>query len=309
MRTTLQSLSGVSPIVFHFTGFLQASKIFSQNKFELKSSEGTAAEQSIKQGTNYLSTTRHRAGAYHLRNDNGVLIELDGTKLNQKYKGKSQDYWGGYPNDSYRAQHHEAEDRVFVKDHTIPNALQYVRAVDLLLYNGTVRTDIEGRAVRKIYLICKQQGIPVRVYKDRKAFISGNKTQAMSYEDLIGDVMRMRSGSPDRKSMTGERFNNRKGSMTELFHILELAKGYRWNDLTPESRDFYNRRLSHRSDPQQYLAAFNSEMHGAKSSRAEYGNNKTNEKQQGQKLVDFMRKHKMDELKLLQYIHSKWQAR
>lgn len=65
----------VSSIVYHATDFLSAKKILTDNA--LKSKAG------------FISTTRSLTGSYHTTNRIiGVIFQLDGNLLNQKYKSK-----------------------------------------------------------------------------------------------------------------------------------------------------------------------------------------------------------------------------
>lgn len=98
----------VSPIVYHATDFISAKKILTDNA--LKSKAG------------FISTTRSLTGSYHTTNRIiGVIFQLDGNLLNQKYKSKPvgseyYDYDTGEFVPGGGKSNGQLEDRVFTSE-------------------------------------------------------------------------------------------------------------------------------------------------------------------------------------------------
>lgn len=107
-------LEAVSSIVYHMAGFGAAAGIAKSNSLNSRSGE--------------ISFTRSMTGAYHKDNKLiGIIYEVDGQKLNQRYKGKpvgTEDFaTGEYSGRANR----QLEDRIYAK--SITNFSKYIRNV------------------------------------------------------------------------------------------------------------------------------------------------------------------------------------
>ena len=82
--------------LYHYASIGPALKILQTKRFELSSATGNKAEEIwAKKGYEfYLSTTRSKVGDYHVRPyKSGVMFNLDGRWLSQRYPVKPIDYW------------------------------------------------------------------------------------------------------------------------------------------------------------------------------------------------------------------------
>lgn len=140
----------VSRVVYHFTSIKTLIDILRRDEFFL--TMATNKSDSIdKKRLFYLSTQRTRSSqigyGYNSRHSN-VRIELDGDALNQRYAGKSYDYWymgtgqGERAKNDYHRSSFEFEDRILSNDPVIPNARKYIKRVDILL-NGRFENEVE----------------------------------------------------------------------------------------------------------------------------------------------------------------------
>ena len=81
---TILSMSA-TPVVFHITNQGRAAAILLSDRFELKPSDGTAAEEDISRGTYYLSTTRSKLGAFTKRTihtNSAIIIHFCSSYMN-----------------------------------------------------------------------------------------------------------------------------------------------------------------------------------------------------------------------------------
>lgn len=177
-------VSGLSPVLYHYTDISRAGTILFDDRFKLGTSVGTEVEEDLrdkKQKFFYLSTTRHKLGGFHKNTAHGVLFVLDGKKLGEKYSGDPVDYWG----ESFRKvdpAKFEAEDRVWSKDPYIEPATKYITEIHAI--NPNFDQDRDKRWVRKLLIEAKTKGIPIFVYTDRVAFRALDKRKALPLSDL-----------------------------------------------------------------------------------------------------------------------------
>jgi hypothetical protein len=170
-------------ILFHVTSLTSAVSILKSNRFELKPSEGTSAEEQLSKGKYYLSTTRSKLGSYtqqHLGSYT-VLFVLDGKKLGHRYKVLPVDYWDTNKGDSAdkmfrRSSHYESEDRV-VSDDPFIVALPYIKAIHVA-YPGKQREPLLFALHKKALL----NHIPFFVYTDSKALLLMDTRRAVKVD-------------------------------------------------------------------------------------------------------------------------------
>jgi hypothetical protein len=158
----------ISSQVFHYTRVSTAVKIVESGEFELSHTLGTSWEaQFAPKGYPYfLSTTRTRHGGYHgYLGQDAVLFELDGDFYNQRYPGKAVDYWNNRNPSQDHHKAHEAEDRIFSREPTIPAA---IRVMDVYVSQEADPT-IRARA-RRLIIDAKKSGIAVNFFTDETAW-------------------------------------------------------------------------------------------------------------------------------------------
>ena len=139
----------LSSVVYHFASMQRLLKMAKENRFYLTSAVATPSDMKVnRERLYYMSTTRNksvRSGFGTKFSSNGVRIQLNGDKLNQKYKSFPVDYWGdsmgkqSYYRDNKdfktRQQHidNEMEDRLVSNDQTIENFSRYIERIDIIL--------------------------------------------------------------------------------------------------------------------------------------------------------------------------------
>ena len=200
---------GISPIIYHFTSLQALYQILMSQKFYLKTGVfRDSYEHKLSDGKRmyYLSTTRNRnanegySNAY--KSEGGVRITLDGEKLSHNYKGKPTNYWGddsalgrmkylnpdkvGQPlkwdNEMQQHRNDETEDRIWSFHPTIPNALEYIKRIDILLPDENKISDYETRIEK-----AKQDGKDALV-KSFQNSIENRKGEERSLKSVIYDI-------------------------------------------------------------------------------------------------------------------------
>jgi len=174
----------LSRIVYHYTTAWAASKILATGKFELSSSLGSIEHQYAPKGYHYfLSTTRTPRGGYHATiGQSAIMFVLDGNYYNSKYPSKPVDYWQN--RDPAKSHHrtHEAEDRLFSKEPSIP--INGVTAVHVFVREDA-DPNVKGLA-RIVLLEAKKRDIPVYYYTDESAWRNLDTTKTSQINTLAG---------------------------------------------------------------------------------------------------------------------------
>ena len=195
-----QLFEAISSRVFHYTRAGAAAKILGSGEFELSSTLGAGWEQQFapKGYPYFLSTTRTRSGGYHQSvGSDAVLFELDGNFYNQRYPGRAVDYWNNRNPSQAHHRSHEAEDRIFSRDPAVPAA---ITRMDVYV-SPEAEPDTLAR-VRKIALLAKQRGIPVRLFTDADAWRLGDERKQ-------ADVSLLRGQEPSRRNYPSRRYLKR----------------------------------------------------------------------------------------------------
>lgn len=172
MRAEEFIAESLSRVAYHYTNISSAQKILKSGEFELSSSPGSIEQQYAPPGKPYfLSTTRTKLGDYHRSRGSsyGVIFALDGNWFNQRYKSGPIDYWGNRNPQASSHRGHEAEDRVFSAEPTIP--IDGVTAVHVLA-NSDMPMPTYNAIVRSILIDAKARGIPAYFYNDPKAWMN-----------------------------------------------------------------------------------------------------------------------------------------
>jgi hypothetical protein len=209
VKTVMQFLDeGISPIVYHATQTSSAYQILKTNKFKLTSPIGSdKMVKGKKSQMFYLSTTRSKHGRYHQMNLAGAILELDGRKLANNYKGQPIDYWGP----EFRKVDptgFESEDRIFSPKPEIPNASKYIKSIHVLLPvtqyrppkgdgtnffdkpavpKGTVEGDLSDREKRNVQLLwveAKKRKVPIYFYDTHADWTAQRKPMDLKVAQL-----------------------------------------------------------------------------------------------------------------------------
>lgn len=169
----------LSRVAYHYTNLAAAAKILQTGEFELSSVTGSIEQQYAPKGMPFfLSTTRTRRGGYHdIVGSGGALFVLNGNWFNQHYVSKPVDYWEN--RDTLKGHHraHEAEDRVFSKDPTIPAA--GITEVHILSKSDGGM----GVHARRALIAAKRRGISAYFYENETDWRNLNKAKAVPIAD------------------------------------------------------------------------------------------------------------------------------
>jgi len=155
----------ISDIVYHFTTTEAANNIIETNRFRLTD---VPVEPNVDPGRKYddgyyMSVARTKIEGYtksfryacHF-----VRFELDGTKLGNKYKGGAYNYYHGKHGDD---EYEEYEDRIYSKDMYIPNALNYIKRIDV-----DVSRKCTGYDPSKVIKTAIKSGVPTFLFPSRE---------------------------------------------------------------------------------------------------------------------------------------------
>jgi hypothetical protein len=295
-RLTTELHAGISPVVYHITGTRSAASILNKDRFELKPAEGTETEESTGKSMYYLSTTRMMGAAYTRStvSQNSVLLVLNGTKLQQRYKGESVDYWGPefYKGEGGKAKQFEAEDRVYSNTPFIPRASNYIMEVHAVINDQQAALF----AIRKACLIHK---IKLFFYNDPNDLMTINKKKAVEYKPLPAPEV-----TPE-PSEYRYKYKLRKNSLSKWIALYEMpARGTdneRYAQITKAGEDVLKAYRALR-DPSA-LRLLDADMHNAKSTPYE---DLTKEREALDRLIKIMRTNRWSPDAFLKAMRTKW---
>lgn len=174
----LMSLSATGTL-FHFTNVRAAISAL-ETKLLLSPVAMTKSDSILKGALYFLSMTRSRFGRYHRNDSRGVLFELDGTKLNQKFKIKPVDYWQFFSTPALRADSDEQEERL-VCDKPSIDVRPYLKSISLLIDNRK----IDKMTLRLLNMHARKLGVPLHVYNDPQLFKLGRDKGRLSIEEAV----------------------------------------------------------------------------------------------------------------------------
>lgn len=169
---------GASSILFHHTHIRNLIKILDTNKFKLTFSlSGNPDREKLKDHAFYMSFSRIRWSGYnHGSGVGSVIIQVDGSKLNQRYKVEPIDYWRyGFETRLKSAIADEQEDRLMYNKSSI-SASPYIQNVSILINEELIpyASYISGK--------CEELNIPCYVYNDFRAFKLGDKRKIITID-------------------------------------------------------------------------------------------------------------------------------
>lgn len=172
----LVSLSA-SQVLFHFTGIKNATTIL-VGKAQLTPT--VIGSDTIVKSQYFLSLTRSRMGRYHANSPQGVLFELDGKKLAQRFKFATVDYWQMNSTPRLRHDSNEMEERLLAR----------VPELDLKPYLTRIcvvapPSSLTPYSVRIFKMYSRKLGIPVEFYTDSKHWQTSNKAKMVDASVLV----------------------------------------------------------------------------------------------------------------------------
>lgn len=204
----MKEVAGISPIVYHGTGYREAAEICKTNKFALNWALAKQAETRLASKHPYfLSTARNKNSRY--LQGLSVVFKLDGRKLATRYKGGPIDYWiddlgGGYRNTV--SDHSEQEDRIYSNKPYI-DAARYILEIEISLPSTRVSQQITA-FMHLIQKFCKKHRIPLKFYENSRDMLLGRKP--ITELDIIPEKIQTRK--------------SRNYNASEILGWLEYAK-------------------------------------------------------------------------------------
>ena len=125
---------GVSQIVYHRTGFEALLNILKENKIIFSTNIVTGADKTSNKQY-FLSLSRTKSPKMGYSKQSNVIIEFDGSRLNQRFKGGAVDYWQWdnlSPNQ--RADSDEFEDRIYSDEPYLINLDKYITNIYIVFF-------------------------------------------------------------------------------------------------------------------------------------------------------------------------------
>lgn len=279
----LELFESLSRVAYHYTNAAAAAKILQTGEFELSSVLGSIEQQYAPKGKLYfLSTTRTRHGGYHsMIGGSAAMFVLNGDWFNQHYVSRPVDYWENRDPAKVSHRPHEAEDRVFAKDPSMP--IDGVSAVHIL-----VKPDSDhGSWARKALIAAKQRGIPAYFYEDETAWRNLDTRRAVPITD--------------RPTLRGqERLRRGYDRRAYLQPWLELIQS---TDRKQLSRDADKLRysLSYDYDRRSAAQGLGNDLSNARKP------NSGPDREVAVKLIRFMQQHQLNTLaELVEFLANKW---
>lgn len=248
--------------LYHKTELYNAAKILSDGYIALTASVGTSAEQKWQKTGKfyYLSTTRSKVGDYTLKGHylEGVVLNLNGNWLNQRYETKPIDYWERSLSDRTS----ESEDRVYSSEPTIPlpkPVTKLITSIHILFELDKIKLSLDQDRLlrlRKLLLLAKTSGIPTYVYKTPNDWYTQNPNKRVPIDQLIKLM------SPEKPKASWSRMpkdylkvwrelyykNNKKELSSEARRKVIYLYGFYLNDaISGLSADIHN--VKSKNDP------------------------------------------------------------
>ena len=315
----LQIALAATPILYHITNNRAAASIVQNNRFELKPSDGTEAEERIQgKGSYYLSTARHKTASYTQRalSSNSVIFVLDGNALATKYKIKAVDYWANIYRDNEDMTNRdrmEAEDRVMSDSPFIKDVHKYIKEIHAFA-EGTIRTAPAN--ILAIYKFSKRHKIPTYFYangegnkNDMAQMLLLDKRKAIPFDPIAAlkkkeDTAGRKMGDYDFKY---RRNRNEIAGWLQLYEMSVPADPTDWRAMktrveqTDRSKMAYQHlRYHHSGDP---LRQLNNGMHNEKTTP--YGDISRG-REDLDRLVSILRKKKWTVKDFVDHLEKKW---
>jgi hypothetical protein len=276
----------ISSRVFHYTRVGTAVQILKSGKFELSHVLGSDWEEryASKNYPYFLSTTRTRVGGYHgYVGQDAVLLELDGNFYNQHYPGKAIDYWGNRNPTKDHHKAHEAEDRIFSRDSTIPAVI-----ITIDLYISPTADDSARARGRQLVILAKKSNIPINIFNNQEAWRLRDTRKPAELSQLKGV-------DPARGYV-----RRRKGGYLKPW--MELMQAKQQNQLS-QNADKKRYALMYTYDKQQLTQSLLVDLSNARKPGPDPDRNNA------VKIIQFMRQNRLDTVKdFVDYLANKWKS-
>ena len=169
MKTLELLVENMTTTVYHSSDLESTARMLEQNVFKLRPAKISSLKHNpVNTDTYeyYMSTARTMTSVYMKGNVLAALelvIEFDGEKLSQNYKGKAVDWYAGKDEKTYGSHQDEAEDRLYSKKPTILNIKKYIKAIHIL------RETAEGTESNFFKdIVNTKRNFPIYVYDNKR---------------------------------------------------------------------------------------------------------------------------------------------
>ena len=295
MRATEFLTERASSTLYHYTRLYNALKIVKSGEFQLSSALGSIETQYMPKGYSYfLSCTRTLMGGYHdYIGSDAVMFNLNGDYYSQRYKAAPVDYWLNRDPSKMAGRPHEAEDRIFSKEPTIPIA--GVTAIHIYVEPmESKQRQNWGEGVpamaRQLIILAKQKQIPVYLYEDKSSWRLQDKRKAVPITK--------------RETLSGpERLGGSHRATAWLEPWLELLHKDRTSSLGKKAQDLaYG--LAYRTDDYYTKETANGLANDFSNSRKP---NSGPDREIAVKLISYMNRNKIQSLQdFVKLLQNKW---
>ena len=303
--SSVPTLATGMSVLYHLTDITAAINIISKNRFELKPSEGTVAEDRLSSGAYYMSTARSTQSSYmKSTGPYSVILKLDGAKLSQRYRIRSVDYWGSNEgsNPASKLQHrqlsNEMEERVFSASPNIPS-VKYVTAVHARVCDRPLWMFQLKKAclVNRLELFLYDDPLNLRLLNVRRA------VKVKLDSDTLKNARPEPQSEYQRKRLVYDHRNSSLRKWLELWKI-PLSDDRALRKKTIESlNEKYGARAYTQLRYDDAINSFVTDLHNAKSQR--YGD-ATREREQLDELVGIIRSNKWTPKEFIAQLRAKW---
>jgi hypothetical protein len=236
----------LSRVVYHYTEVYKLKSILQSNKFTLTSSLGANIEDyHTQKGFFYASLARtgnplvgYPRSEFGTASGNRafVRIEVDGSKLNQRFKGSPVDYWQRKDFDKLKQnlggdgqaamdrmlKDFEHEDRLFSDKGAIENFKNYILGISIYLPADSedMRKVIE---VKDCIELGQRLGVAVNVYSDVK-LLAQNRPEGVINDKVLSMDTQGEKGH-DRSVREGVDDSLLRYAFAVMFYSIDIIQG------------------------------------------------------------------------------------
>ena len=271
-------------IVYHFTPVGNALNIIKTDEFILGASEGSDKE--LNRGRQYyMSVARVPYGDYQVGENSGVIFVMDGRRWSAKHKVIPVSFYGG----EYRGKNEsEYEERLLSNESTLP-VNGCIKEVHILSASDRHRNS----QVRKLVILCRHKGIPVFVYRNKRAWKILDTNNAVP-SHLLAAIL---TGNQKVDRTQTKELDSPCKPLAEL--IWKKDEG----ELSPTATQLL---IAVRNEDNSHAPKLTTERLVSQSSGV------PERKRSGtyDRIIAFMRKNKIQDIEALcQYLHEKWDTK